>query len=70
MCYQCKQNLNRPHICSEAQMYGDDAQCCGPDSKICFSFKEVSKQIKLQFGDDSPEPYLQAIFNSQNMRLD
>lgn len=69
-CYQCTQNPDRPHICAEAQQFGDGAHCCGSDSKICFSFREVSDQVKSQWGDDSPELYLRAIFNSRDMTLD
>ncbi len=69
MCYQCKQNPDRPHICANAQTYGEDAKCHCQDSKICFSFREVSKQIRLQLGDNSPEAHFQAIINSQDMQL-
>lgn len=70
MCYQCKTNPDRPHICAEAQQFGGKAHCCGLNSQICFSFGEVSRQAKLQWGDNPPELYLQAIHNSENMRLD
>lgn len=70
MCYQCKNNPDRPHICTKGQQFGESAKCCSSDSSICFSFREVSKQARLQWGDGSPESYLQAIFNSQDMRLD
>ena len=69
MCYECKQNPDRPHICVEAQTYGNNAKCCGGKSKICFSFREVSGLARLQWGDNSPESYLQAIINSQEIRL-
>lgn len=70
MCFECKQNPDRPHICVMAQQFGDCAKCCGSDSKICYSFREAAKQLKLQFGDKSPANHIQAIINSQHVRLD
>ncbi|KKN98986.1 hypothetical protein LCGC14_0142310 [marine sediment metagenome] len=70
MCYECEQNPDRPHICAEAQNIGQDGKCCGLESKICFSFREISTQARLQWGDGSPESYMQAIFNSKEMRLE
>ena len=69
-CEQCKKNPDRPHICAEAQQLGEDARCCGPDAKGCFSFREVSRRARLQWGNSSDELYLQAIFNSQEMNLE
>ncbi len=69
MCFECKENLGSPHICVNAQQFGEEAKCCGKDSKICFSFREVSDAAQSQWGEGSPEPYLQAIFNSRNVRL-
>lgn len=69
-CEQCEQNPDRPHICACAQRFGEAVRCCGSDAKGCFSFREVSKQTRLQWGDSSDELYLQAIFNSQEMNLE
>jgi hypothetical protein len=71
VCFQCKKNPDRPHICVEAQQFGESARCCGPKAdKFCLSFREVSDQAKSQWGENSNEPYLQAMFNSRNVRLD
>lgn len=76
MCYQCRLNKGRPHICAEAQVYGETAKCCNvhsEDGKMCagcFSFREIAIETSLQWGDNPPELYLQAILNSSNMKLD
>ncbi len=68
MCYQCEVNKGKPHICAEAQQFG--RPCCGLYSKVCYSFREIAIEFRAQWGDNPPEPYLQAILNSSDMRLD
>jgi len=68
-CRQCKKNANRPHICIEAQQRGDENRCCS-DPNICLSLREVADKAAQQLGQNSSEPYLQALFNSKEVDLD
>ncbi len=68
-CWQCKKKSGSPHICANAQIYGGNARCCDTCPDKCFSFREISEQIRLRFGSKPSEDYLQAILNSNDMRL-
>ncbi len=69
-CNQCSQNPNRPHICACAQQFGEKGRCCQSKPEICYSFQEIAKQTRLQWGENPLEEYLQAVINSSNMKLE
>lgn len=67
-CSECKRNEGRPHICREAQTLGNKDKCCD-DETICFSLTEIANELELQFGENPPEKYLQALLNSRDMNV-
>lgn len=68
-CYQCRTIKGQPHICVEAQQFREINKCCGIDCEMCFSVRGIASLIETHH-EAVREPYLQAILNSRNVRLD